>query len=205
DNAHELKKLKNRDGYGETSAQKLFEAIEARRTIALERVIFGLGIRHVGETTAKTLARAYGSWSAFDKAAKLLAAEDEDAKAEIEALDDIGPAVIDAIGRYFREPHNINMVDELIDQLTIEDAEQPVADSEFAGKTIVFTGSLERMSRDEAKDMALRLGAKASGSVSAKTDLLVAGPGAGSKLKKAQEHGVEIIDEDEWFRRVEGG
>ncbi|MGB7431246.1 MAG: BRCT domain-containing protein, partial [Ahrensia sp.] len=109
-----------------------------------------------------------------------------------------------AIGRYFNEDHTVAMVDALVSQLTIVDAEKPRTDSEFAGKTIVFTGSLERMSRDEAKDMALRLGAKAAGSVSAKTDLLVAGPGAGSKLKKAQELGIEIIDEDTWFERVGG-
>ncbi|MEO0544541.1 MAG: NAD-dependent DNA ligase LigA [Pseudomonadota bacterium] len=204
DDANDLKKLRNRDGYGDTSAQKLFDAIEARRTIPLERLIFGLGIRHVGETTAKTLARAYGSWAAFEAAADKLAAGDMIARAEMEALDDIGPAVLEATGRFFSEPHNQEMVTGLIQQLTVEDAEQIVADSPFAGKTIVFTGSLERMSRDEAKDMALRLGAKAAGSVSKKTDLLVAGPGAGSKLKKAQELGIETIDEDEWFRRVEG-
>lgn len=199
-----LTKLKNRDGYGETSAQKLFDAIEARRTIPLERLIFSLGIRHVGETTAKTLARAYGSWAHFQDAAKAVAAGDASAKEDMAALDDIGPAVIDAIGRYFNEDHTVAMVEALVAQLTIVDAEKPSTDSEFAGKTIVFTGSLERMSRDEAKDMALRLGAKAAGSVSAKTDLLVAGPGAGSKLKKAQELGIEIIDEDTWFARVGG-
>lgn len=204
DEANGLKKLKNRDGYGETSVAKLFEAIEARRTIPLERVIFSLGIRHVGETTAKTLARAYGSWSAFEAAAKAIASGDEGASVDMAALDDVGPAVIEAIGRYFNQEHNTAMVDDLVAQLTIQDAEQIASDSAFAGKTIVFTGSLERMSRDEAKDMALRLGAKAAGSVSAKTDLVVAGPGAGSKLKKAGELGIEVIDEDEWFRRVGG-
>ncbi|MEL6919767.1 MAG: NAD-dependent DNA ligase LigA [Pseudomonadota bacterium] len=205
DDTNDLKKLKNRDGYGETSAQKLFDAIEARRTIPLERLIFGLGIRHVGETTAKTLARSYGSWAMFEAAAKALADGDIRARADMEALDDIGPAVIEAMARFFRETHNVEMVASLVGQLTIEDAERPIADSDFAGKTIVFTGALERMSRDEAKDMALRLGAKAAGSVSAKTDLLVAGPGAGSKLKKAQELGIEVIDEDEWFARVGNG
>lgn len=204
DDANDLKKLKNRDGYGETSAQNLFAAIEARRTIPLERLIFGLGIRHVGETTAKTLARAYGSWATFEAAAQKIAAGDMIARAEMEELDDIGPAVIDATGRFFSQSHNREMVGGLVAQLDIVNAEQFVADSPFVGKTIVFTGSLQRMSRDEAKDMALRLGAKAAGSVSKKTDLLVAGPGAGSKLKKAQELGIETIDEDEWFRRVEG-
>lgn len=203
DDANELKKLKNRDGYGETSAQNLFDAIEARRTIALDRLIFSLGIRHVGEATAKTLARAYISWAGFEAAALAVQSGDESAIADMEALDDIGPAVIEAIKRFFGEVHNRAMVEDLVGQLTIVDAERPAADSPFAGKTIVFTGSLERMSRDEAKAMADRLGAKAAGSVSGKTDLLVAGPRAGSKLKKAQELGIETIDEDEWFRRIE--
>lgn len=204
DEANPLAKLKNRDGYGETSARNLFAAIEARRTIALERVIFGLGIRHVGETTARTLARAYGSWTDFFAAARAVAAGDESAREDMDALDDIGPAVVEAVARYFGEAHNMQMVDDLVAQLTIEDAERPAAESPFAGKTIVFTGSLERMSRDEAKAMADRLGAKAAGSVSSKTDLVVAGPGAGSKLKKAQELGIEVIDEDAWFTRVKG-
>jgi len=200
----ELRKLKNRDGYGEVSAKNLFEAIETRRTIPLERLIFGLGIRHVGETTARTLARAYGSWTDFDKAARMIAADDESAREEMAALDDIGPAVVEAVARYFGEDHNLDMVGDLVDQLTIEDAERPAAESPFAGKTIVFTGSLEKMSRDEAKAMADRLGAKAAGSVSKKTDLVVAGPGAGSKLKKATELGIEVIDEDAWLTRTEG-
>jgi len=182
----------------------LFEAIETRRTIPLERLIFGLGIRHVGETTARTLARAYGSWTDFDKAARMIAADDESAREEMAALDDIGPAVVEAVARYFGEDHNLDMVGDLVDQLTIEDAERPAAESPFAGKTIVFTGSLEKMSRDEAKAMADRLGAKAAGSVSKKTDLVVAGPGAGSKLKKATELGIEVIDEDAWLTRTEG-
>lgn len=202
DDNNALQKLKNREGYGETSAAKLFAAIEEKRTIALERLIFGLGIRHVGETTSKTLARAYESWENFESAAKQIAVKDIAARAEMESLDDIGPAVLDSIERFFGEDHNLKMVEALIKQLTILNAQKPKGDSEYTGKTIVFTGSLERMSRDEAKAMAERLGAKAAGSVSAKTDLLVAGPGAGSKLKKAQELGIEIIDEDEWFTRV---
>lgn len=203
DEAEPLKKLKNRDGYGETSATKLFAAIEEKRTIPLERLLFGLGIRHVGETTSKTLARAYGSWAGFETAAKKIAAGDDNARSEMEALDDVGPAVLDAIERFFAEDRNLEMVDALVAELDIQDAEQPSGNSLFAGMTIVFTGSLERMSRDEAKAMADRLGAKAAGSVSAKTDLLVAGPGAGSKLKKATDLGIEVIDEDEWFNRVE--
>ncbi|GAB4355884.1 MAG: NAD-dependent DNA ligase LigA [Oricola sp.] len=199
-----LTKLKNRDGYGEVSAQKLFDAIEARRTISLERLIYALGIRHVGESTAKTLARAYGDWPSFEAAALRIAEGDQSAREEMDALDDIGDAVIDSVARYFSEPHNRAMVEALIGELTVEEAERPQTDTAFSGMTIVFTGSLERMSRDEAKAMAERLGAKAAGSVSKKTDLVVAGPGAGSKLAKAQELGIEVIDEDEWFRRVEG-
>ncbi len=199
DEEHGLKRLKNRDGYGETSAQKLFDAIEERRTIPLERLIFALGIRHVGETTAKTLARAYGNWRSFHDAALAIAGGDLTASEDMQALDDIGPAAVDAVASYFGEEHNRNLVEALADQLTVVDAEQAQSDSPVSGKTIVFTGSLERMSRDEAKAMAERLGAKASGSVSSKTDLVVAGPGAGSKLKKAAELGVEVIDEDAWF------
>ncbi len=204
DNEHALTKLKNREGYGEVSAQKLFDAIETRRVIPLERLIFGLGIRHVGETTARTLARAYGSWSGFYAAALAIAkAGGEGAETdEMTALDDIGPAVIAAIARYFGEQHNLQMVDALVDELDIQLAKQAESNSPVAGMTIVFTGALEKMSRDEAKAMAERLGAKAAGSVSAKTSLVVAGPGAGSKLKKASELGIEVIDEAEWLRRV---
>ncbi|GLQ37381.1 DNA ligase [Rhizobium albus] len=202
DAAEDLRKLKNREGYGATSAQKLFDAIEARRTVPLERLIFSLGIRHVGESTAKTLARAYGNWDGFQQAAHAVAAGDAQAREEMDALDDIGPAVIDAVGRFFGEAHNVAMVEALVAELTVEEAEKPQSDSPVAGKTVVFTGALERMTRDEAKAMAERLGAKVAGSVSAKTDLLVAGPGAGSKLKKAQELGVETTDEDGWFTLI---
>jgi DNA ligase (NAD+) len=199
-----LKKLKDKEGYGSQSVANLFAAIEARRAIALERAIYALGIRHVGEQTAKTLARAYGSWPAFHDAALRIGEGDELARDEMDALDDIGLAVVDAVGRYFAEPHSRSLVEALAGELTIIDAERPAASSPVAGKTIVFTGSLERMSRDEAKAMAERLGAKTAGSVSKKTDLVVAGPGAGSKLKTATELGIEVIDEDEWFRRVGG-
>lgn len=196
-----LKKLAAKEGWGATSAAKLFAAIEQRRTIALDRMIYGLGIRHVGENTARTLARSYGSWNAFHDAARSVAEEEEDAREEMLALDDIGPAVIEAIARYFSEDHNRALVEQLAEEVDVEDAEQPVADSAVSGKTVVFTGALERMSRDEAKAMAEQMGAKVAGSVSKKTDLVVAGPGAGSKLKKAQELGVEVIDENSWFER----
>lgn len=197
-------KLKNRDGYGETSAVKLFEAIEQKRTIALEKLIFALGIRHVGEATGKTLARAYGNWASFEEAAIAVAGGDDSAAEEMRALDDIGGAVIEALGEFFKSESSRAMVDELVAQLNIQDAEAPLGDSVVAGQTIVFTGKLERMSRDEAKAMAERLGAKVSGSISKKTDLLVAGPGAGSKLKKATDLGIKTISEDDWFDLVGG-
>lgn len=202
--AANIKKLKDKEGWGTTSAANLFAAIEARREIGLEHMIYGLGIRHVGEQTAKTLARAYGSWGEFHDAALKVAESDMQAREEMDALDDIGDAVIDSIAQYFGEEHNRDLVERLADQVRVIDAERPAADSPVAGKTIVFTGSLERMSRDEAKAMAERLGAKVAGSVSKKTDLVVAGPGAGSKLKKAAEFGIEVIDEDAWFDRVGG-
>ncbi|MDQ0471621.1 NAD-dependent DNA ligase LigA [Labrys wisconsinensis] len=204
--AANLKKLKDKEGFGETSSKNLFAAIEARREIALERFLYALGMRHVGETTARQLARAYGSWDAFAAAAARIAEGDAEAGAEMDAIDQIGETVVAAVKAYFGEEHNQAIVERLTRQVTILDAERPRAESPVAGKTVVFTGSLVRLSRDEAKAMADRLGAKISGSVSKKTDLVVAGPGAGSKLDKAREFGVEVIDEDEWFRRVgEGG
>ncbi|MDV6224983.1 NAD-dependent DNA ligase LigA [Nitratireductor aquimarinus] len=202
--AESFKKLKDKEGWGATSAVKLFEAIEQRRTITLERMVYALGIRHVGEQTAKTLARAYGSWQEFHDAALAVANGDAQAREEMDALDDIGDAVIASIAQYFGEAHNRELVERLAGEVTVKEAERPAADSPVAGKTIVFTGSLERMSRDEAKAMAERLGAKVAGSVSKKTDLVVAGPGAGSKLKKAAEFDIEVIDEDAWFERVGG-
>ncbi len=194
--------LKNREGFGEVSARNLFSAIEARREIPLDRFVNALGIRHVGETTARQLARAYGSWGAFHAAALRIAENDTAAREEMDAIDQIGETVVDAVGGYFAESHNRRLVEALTKEVSITDAEQPKTDSPVAGKTVVFTGSLERMSRDEAKAMAERLGAKVSGSVSKKTDLVVAGPGAGSKLKDAQKYGVEVIDEDGWFKLI---
>jgi DNA ligase (NAD+) len=197
-----LRKLKDVEGFGAVSVRNLFDAIDARREIGLERFLNALGIRHVGETTARVLARAYGSWQAFHDAALKVAKGDAAAREDMDAIDQIGETVVDAVGRYFGEEHNRDLVDALVEQVTIKDAEQAATDSLVAGKTVVFTGSLERMSRDEAKAMAERLGAKVSGSVSKKTDLVVAGPGAGSKLKDAEKHGVTVIDEDGWFRLV---
>jgi len=195
-------KLEEIEGYGETSVRNLFNAIEARRRIALERFIFALGMRHVGETTALALARGYGSWEAFHDACLKVAKGDEEAIAEMDALDQIGDTVIQSIAAYFGESHNRGIVERLKKEVEVLDAEKPKSNSAVAGKTVVFTGSLEKMTRDEAKAMAERLGAKAAGSVSKKTDYVVAGPGAGSKLAEAQKHGVTVLTEDEWLKLV---
>jgi DNA ligase (NAD+) len=144
-------KLEEIEGYGETSVRNLFGAIEHRRRIALERFIYALGMRHVGETTALALARGYGSWDAFHDACLKVAKEDEEAIAEMDALDQIGDTVIKAIAAYFGESHNRGIVERLTKQVTILDAEKPKSNSAVAGKTVVFTGTLEKMTRDEAK------------------------------------------------------
>jgi DNA ligase (NAD+) len=195
-------KLEEQEGYGETSVRNLFEAIERRRQIALERFIYALGIRHVGETTALALARGYGSWQAFHDACLKVAAGDEDAAAEMDALDQIGETVIEAIKAYFGESHNRRIVERLTKEVKILDAERPKIDSAIAGKTVVFTGTLEKMTRDEAKASAERFGAKVSGSVSKKTDYVVAGPGAGSKLTEAQKLGVKVLTEHDWLKLI---
>jgi DNA ligase (NAD+) len=196
-------KLEEQEGFGELSVRNLFDAIAARREISLERFIYALGMRHVGETTARALARGYGSWAAFHEAGLKVAAGDAETRLEMDNLDQIGETVIESLAAYFGEAHNRGIVERLTRQMTrILDAEQPAASSPVAGKTVVFTGSLEKMTRDEAKAMAERLGAKTAGSVSKKTDYVVAGPGAGSKLAKAAEMGVKVLTEDEWFALI---
>jgi DNA ligase (NAD+) len=195
-------KLEDNEGYGETSVRNLFNSIHERREISLDRFIYALGIRHVGETTALALARGYGSWKAFHDACLKVAKDDEETIAEMDALDQIGDTVIDAVKSYFGESHNRGIVERLTKQVKIIDAEKPKRDSAVAGKTVVFTGSLEKMTREEAKAQAERLGAMASGSVSKKTDFVVAGPGAGSKLAEAQKLGVKVLTEDEWLTMV---
>jgi DNA ligase (NAD+) len=194
--------LEEVEGFGETSVRNLFNAIKARREISLERFIYALGIRHVGETTAVALARGYGSWSAFQDACLKLAKGDEETKEEMDALDQIGDTVIESLSAYFGEAHNRRRVERLTPLLRIRDAEKPRADSAIAGKTVVFTGTLEQMTRDEAKASAERLGAKVSASVSKKTDYVVAGPGAGSKLAEAEKLGVAVLSEDEWLKLI---
>ena len=191
--------LREWEGFGETSARNLFAAIDARRTIALNRFLFALGVRHIGETNARRLARHYGTWEHFRAAARA-----PNAAEEFAAVEGIGPVVAEAIADFFAEERNEAALDALLTQVTVEPMEAIAAGHPLAGKIIVFTGSLERMTRDEAKAMAERLGAKVSGSISAKTDLVVAGPGAGSKLTRARELGVETIDEEEWLRRSAG-
>lgn len=279
-----LDELRNEDGYGETSVRNLIAGIDARRVIALDRLIFALGIREIGEQTSILLARHFGGWSAFHaacleaasgipsadwtqlseghgvsartlavlaeaappaadpwpeapldqklalafpgvatparRALALLApdwpaivhlarvARDEGPSltlGEIAGIAGVGPVAARALAQFFHEPHNRAVVDALIEQLdTVEDAERPQTDTAVAGKTVVFTGALERFTRDEAKARAESLGAKVSGSVSKKTDYLVAGPGAGSKMAEAQKHGVVILTEDEWLALIGG-
>jgi DNA ligase (NAD+) len=203
--AREAGKIAKREGWGASSEANLFAAINARRTIALDRFIFALGIRHVGETTARVLARSYGDADHFQEH-MILAGLDEynEAWDVLTSIDGIGDIVAEALVQFFREKHNIDVVHALLDHVKPQALEAVSTSSPVAGKTVVFTGALERMTRDEAKAMAERLGAKVAGSVSKKTDLLVAGPGAGSKLKDAEKHGVEVIDENEWFTRVGG-
>jgi len=203
-NAEALNALRTRGGYGETSVRNLAAAIEARRKIALDRFIYSLGIRHVGETTALVLARGYGDAEIFLAAMDKVAARDAEATEELDALDQVGAAVIEAAGAYFAEDHNRRIVQALKDELTIADAERPKTDTPIAGKTVVFTGALERMTREEAKSQAEALGAKVASSVSKKTDIVVAGPGAGSKLKTAAALGVEVMSEEAWLALVAG-
>ncbi len=193
-------RLKDREGWGASSVANLFAAINVRRNIGLDRFIFALGIRHVGETTARVLARAYGTAELFKSQMIAAGAADQpDALAELTALDGIGVVVAEALVQFFAEPHNVDVVEALLSHVTPRGLEAVSSSSPVAGKTVVFTGALERMTRDEAKAMAERLGAKVAGSVSKKTDLLVAGPGAGSKLKDAEKHAVQVIDENAWF------
>ena len=196
-------KLQEHEGYGATSVRNLFDAIAERRRIGLDRFIYSLGIRQVGETTALALARAYGSWDAFHEACLKVAKGNEETIAEMDAIDQIGDTVIESVKAYFGESHNRGIVERLTRQVTILDAEKPKRDSAIAGKTVVFTGSLEKMTREEAKAMAERLGAKAAGSVSKKTDYVVAGPGAGSKLSEAKKFGIPVLTEDEWLKMVQ--
>ena len=238
-----LQQLKNREGWGEKSASALFASIGRRREIPLARLLFGLGIRHVGEVAAQDLARHYGTWPALEAAldlarlaalahraadhaaqvereaalreqrrarpsearAAILAAADlppdsAAAWADLTAADGIGPVLAMSLSDAFANQAERAAIDRLAAHLTILPPEARATDSPIAGLTVVFTGTLERMTRAEAKARAEAMGAKVAGSVSARTDLVVAGPGAGSKAKKAAELGLRVIDEDEWLR-----
>lgn len=201
--ADNLTPLRSREGWGKTSAEKLFSAIDEKRTIALDRFLYALGIRQIGQATARLLAQHYSSLNALRAA--LEAAQDRDSEAYTDLLniESVGDAVADDLLGFFAEPHNQDILDKLVQELTIEDFDTPDTNaSPIADKTVVFTGTLETMSRNEAKAGAQTLGAKVAGSVSAKTDLVVAGPGAGSKLKKAEELGVATMTEQEYLAHI---
>jgi DNA ligase (NAD+) len=203
DRTQGLSKLKNREGWGEKSVSNLFAAIDERRSITLDRFIYALGIRHIGETTAKLLARNYGRFERFHEAMKLAVDEEGEAWQELVNIDGIGGVVANALIEFFAEDHNEQVIAALLDEVTPETYETDIiADSKISGKTVVFTGKLQRFSRAEAKDRAERLGARVAGSVSSKTDYLVAGPGAGSKLKKAESLGVMVLSEDDWLALI---
>lgn len=196
-------KLSEREGWGETSAQKLFDAIAAHRNVTLDRFIYSLGIRHVGEITGRLLARNYGTAAHFVEAMREAAKDREGAAySELQNIDGIGPTVAAAIADFFGEPHNVAVVDELLKDVSPQALEAVDNASPVSGKAVVFTGTLEQMTRAEAKAQAERLGAKVAGSVSKKTDYVVAGPGAGSKLKNAKDLGVEVLTEDEWLKLI---
>lgn len=205
-NKQNVQKLENREGYGKTSVRKLFASIDSKRTIQLQRLIYALGIRHVGQSTSRTLAQHYGSWEKFRAGSAAISQRDQEAIEDISKLDDIGPAVISSITKFFSMPDTVKMADDLVRHLSvqkIERNENVSSQSPVSGLTVVFTGSLTRLTREEAKETAERHGAKVSSSVSKKTNLLIAGPGAGSKLKKAIELGIKVIDEDEWLKLFE--
>ncbi|MBO0765122.1 MAG: NAD-dependent DNA ligase LigA [Hyphomicrobiaceae bacterium] len=199
----EADRLTSKKGFGAKSVENLFKAIEARRKVPLDRFIYALGIRHVGETTGRDLAKALGTFEAFRTAAEAATAggEGSDAYQDLDNIEGIGSTVIDALIAFFSEPHNVAALDDLVAEVTVEPlVRSRSAASPVAGKTVVFTGTLERMTRNEAKAVAERLGAKVAGSVSKKTDYVIAGADAGSKLAKAREAGVSVLTEDEWLR-----
>jgi DNA ligase (NAD+) len=195
--------IAEREGWGEQSADNLLSAIRDRQTIPLDRFIYALGIRQIGQATARLLARNYGSYETFRQAMIDAADHDGPAYQDLINIDGIGASMADDLIAFFAEPHNMDEVDDLADLLEIEEFETPdTTDSEIAGKTVVFTGSLERMTRNEAKARAESLGAKVTGSVSKKTDYVIVGADAGSKARKAEELGLTILSEDEWLDMI---
>ena len=198
-----LQQLKNREGWGEKSANNLFQAIDDKRNIPFARLLFALGIRHVGEQASTLIARTYGEWALFLDAMDGAADFAGEAWDGLLSIDGVGEVMARSLVTAFAQPQERESINRLTAHLTIDAAERPATDgSPVAGKTVVFTGSLEKMTRAEAKARAEAMGAKVSGSVSAKTDLVVAGPGAGSKAKKAEDLGIEMIDEDAWLTLI---
>ena len=191
-----------RQGWQDKSVDNLLAAIEAKRQPDAARLLFGLGIRHVGAVTARDLMKRFTTLPALREVSERAQAGDAEAVAELTSIEGVGPVVAEALGDFFHEPHNREVWDDLLNEVSPPPYVVETRDSPVAGKTVVFTGKLETMSRDEAKAQAEALGARAAGSVSPKTDLVVAGPGAGSKLKKAAELGIEVIDEAAWAEIV---
>lgn len=201
--AEGLTRLKNRDGWGDLSVTNLWAAIDQRRVISMDRFLFALGIHHVGQQNARLFCLNYLTIDRFIAAVEAAQDPGSEAYAELLNIDGIGPKVADTVINFFAEPHNRDVVKRLLQQVRVEDFQAPdMGSSPVAGKTVVFTGSLEKMTRQEAKASAEKLGAKVSGSVSKKTDMVIAGPGAGSKLKKAVALGVKTLSEDEWLALI---
>jgi DNA ligase (NAD+) len=200
-----LQLLKNREGWGDKSASKLFDAIDEKREIGFGRVLFALGIRHIGEAASNLIAGHYSTWAALEVAMDRAASLEGAAWDALLDIDGVGAVMAGSLVHAFAQPAERSAIDRLVPHLKIAEVKAlDTSHSPVAGKTVVFTGTLEMMSRAEAKARAESLGAKVSGSVSAKTDILVAGPGAGSKAKKATELGVQTMDEAGWLDLIKG-
>jgi DNA ligase (NAD+) len=197
-----LTPLSAKEGWGPQSAKNLFEAINQRRTVSLERFIYALGIRLIGQAKARLLAQHFGSFKEWRRAMAAIAKGNAEARADVEGIESFGATVTEELAAFFEEAQNLKVVDDLYAEMDkVEDFVQAnVSGSRIAGLTLVFTGNLATMTRGEAKAKAQGLGAKVAGSVSKKTDLVVAGPGAGAKLKEAEALGVKVIDEDEFVK-----
>ncbi|MBC7491207.1 MAG: NAD-dependent DNA ligase LigA, partial [Novosphingobium sp.] len=194
--------LLTREGWKDKSVDNLLAAIEAKRSPDAARLLFGLGIRHVGAVTARDLMKRFATLPRLREVAVAAKAGDDTSAAELASIEGVGPVVVEALGDFFHEPHNLTVWDDLLAQVSPLPYVVEVRASAVAGKIVVFTGKLETMSRDEAKAQAEALGARSAGSVSANTDLVVAGPGAGSKLKQAEKLGIAVIDEAAWAEIV---